>query len=81
MKLAKSFLEKYRPKEEKEMVGNTIIKERIFNQIKDGRLNNMILSGPSGLGKTTIAVMAAKMLLKEHYSYDCVVFNCSDKQV
>ena len=79
MKIAKSFLEKYRPKKEHEMVGNAIIKERIFNQVKEGRLNNMILSGPSGLGKTTIAEMIAKFLLKDNYANDCRIFNCSDK--
>lgn len=78
-KIAQSFLEKYRPKEEKAVVGNSIIKERIFSQLNKGRLNNMILSGGSGLGKTTIAEIVARELLKENYSVDCIVFNCSDK--
>lgn len=78
-KIEQSFLEKYRPKKEEDVVGNSIIKERIFSQLKEGRLNNMILSGGSGLGKTTIAEIVAKELLKENYFTDCIIFNCSDK--
>jgi len=79
MRLEKSFLEKYRPKKEEDVVGNKIIKERIFGQLKSGRLNNMILYGGSGLGKTTIAEIVARELLKDNYTTDCINFNCSDK--
>jgi len=78
--LSKSFLEKYRPKNREETVGNSIILERIFSQVDQGILVNMILVGDAGLGKTTTAVNIAKTIIgKEHYYTDCVLMNCSDK--
>lgn len=79
-RLTKSFLEKYRPRVRKDIVGNSVVLERIFSQIEQGTLVNMILTGDSGLGKTTTAEIIAKIIIgKEHYYTDCVLFNCSDK--
>ena len=79
-RLTKSYLEKYRPRTKKDVVGNFVVLERIFSQIDQGTLVNMILTGDSGLGKTTTAeIIAKKIIGKEHYYTDCVIFNCSDK--
>lgn len=79
-KLSKNFLEKYRPKIRNDIVGNSVVLERIFSQVNQGTLVNMILTGDSGLGKTTTAeIIAKKIIGKEHYYTDCVIFNCSDK--
>jgi len=79
-KLSKSYLEKYRPRVRKDVVGNSVVLERIFSQIEQGTLVNMILVGDPGLGKTTTAEIIAKMIIgKEHYYTDCIIFNCSDK--
>lgn len=77
--LEKSFLEKYRPEKREDIVGNKTIKERIFAYIESGNLPNMILSGEPGLGKTSIAYVASKELLKEQFYTNCIIFNCSDK--
>ena len=79
-RLSKSYLEKYRPKTEKGIVGNKVLLERIFSQVNQGTLVNMILAGDSGLGKTTTAEYIAKKIIgKENYYTDCVLINCSDK--
>ena len=79
-RLTKSYLEKYRPRTKKDVVGNSVVLERIFSQVDQGTLVNMILTGDSGLGKTTTAeIIAKKSIGKEHYYTDCVIFNCSDK--
>ena len=77
--LEKSFLEKYRPEKRKDIVGNKTIKERIFAYVESGNLPNMILSGEPGLGKTSIAYVVSKELLKEQFYTNCIIFNCSDK--
>lgn len=80
MTIEKGFLEKYRPNDEKDVVGNEIIKERIFSQVKNKRLVNMILAGGAGLGKTTIAEIIAQIFIgKDNFYTDRVMFNCSDK--
>ena len=79
-KLSKSYLEKYRPRVRKDIAGNSVVLERIFSQIDQGTLVNMILTGDSGLGKTTTAeIITKKIIGKDHYYTDCVLFNCSDK--
>lgn len=79
-RLTKSYLEKYRPRIKEDVVGNTVVLERIFSQVDQGTLVNMILAGDSGLGKTTTAeIIAKKSIGNEHYYTDCVIFNCSDK--
>lgn len=79
-RLSKNFLEKYRPKSRKETVGNSSVLERIFSQVDQGKLVNMIFTGDSGLGKTTTAeIIAKKIIGKEHYYTDCILINCSDK--
>jgi len=80
MRLNKSFLELYRPKQKEDIVGNKIIIERIFSQLYDKRLPNMILTGDAGIGKTSTAEVLAKEILGEKYYYeDCIIINCSDK--
>ena len=79
-RLSKSYLEKYRPRIEEEIAGNSVVLERIFSQINQNILVNMILTGESGIGKTTTAeIIAKKIIGKEYYYTDCVLINCSDK--
>ena len=79
MKVKKSFLEKYRPKTEEDVVGNFRIKERVLNQLKEGKIPNMIFTGNAGIGKTSLADIAERKVLGENYYRDRVIFNCSDK--
>ena len=54
---------KYRPKIFKDLIGQEIIAETIYNSIKDNRSANAYLfTGIRGVGKTTIARIVAKSL-------------------
>jgi len=74
-----SFLEKYRPTKKEDLVGNEINKERIFSQLEQGKLVNMILTGKPGNGKTSTANIIAKTILGKTYGVNCITINCSDK--
>lgn len=72
------WVEKYRPKKLNEIVGNKETIERLKIIVESGNLPNMILSGASGIGKTTSILCLANELLEENYK-DCVLeLNASD---
>lgn len=58
------WVEKYRPKKIKGIVGNEVLKTKFQKFIDDGEIPNILLYGSAGTGKTTIS----KILLK---SLDC----------
>ena len=54
---------KYRPKTFKDLIGQEIVAETIYNSIKHDRSANAYLfTGIRGVGKTTIARIVAKSL-------------------
>ena len=55
------WVEKYRPKKIKHLIGNKNLKDRLELYIEKGEIPNLLLYGPAGTGKSTIA----KILLKE----------------
>ena len=58
---------KYRPQVFKDLVGQEIIAETIYNSIKSEKSPNAYLfTGIRGVGKTTIARLVAKSLNCEH---------------
>ena len=66
------YTEKYRPKSIEECILPKDLKKVFSDIVKDGNLPSMILSGTSGLGKTTVArALCAEMGL------DCMMINGS----
>jgi DNA polymerase-3 subunit gamma/tau len=58
---------KYRPKRLKDFVGNLPVIKAIYKDYKaDGLKHTIMLTGASGVGKTTLAYIIAKELLKCH---------------
>lgn len=53
------WMEKYRPKTLKDVIGQTNIKKSCANYIKKGKFPHLIFSGPAGVGKTSIAKIMA----------------------
>jgi replication factor C subunit 2/4 len=72
--------EKYRPNRLNDIVGNDEIIRRLMVISKEGNIPNIILSGPSGLGKTTSIHCLAKELLKEDYEKGVLEINASDSR-
>lgn len=67
--------EKYRPKNLDEFVGNPQIKSKISEYIDNGTLQNLLLWGPAGTGKTSLAKLIANQL-----NVDPLYINASDER-
>ncbi|KAI3652885.1 hypothetical protein MP228_002310 [Amoeboaphelidium protococcarum] len=73
------WTEKYRPRVLEEVVGNAEIVDRLKVIAKDGNMPHLILSGPSGIGKTTsIMCLAHELLPKECIAEAVLELNASD---
>ena len=64
---AAQWLEKYRPKEIKDIVGNEDTVGRLQVLAQQGNMPNLILSGPPGTGKTTSVLALARALLGDSF--------------
>lgn len=72
------WIEKYRPTKLNEIVGNQNAIERLNIIAQQGNLPNLILSGPSGVGKTTSVLCLAHQLLGNNYKDAVLELNASD---
>ena len=73
------FLEEYRPKTREEIVGNEKTLEKIFSIVRTRNIPHLILEGPSGVGKTTTALVIAKTLFGEFFKPNFREINASDE--
>ena len=69
------WVEKYRPTTLNEYVGNETIKNKIADYLKQGSIQNLLLHGVAGTGKTTLA----KLLVK-NIDCDFLYINASDER-
>lgn len=60
--LEKIWVEKYRPKKIKAVVGNEQLKKTFEKYLEKGEIPNVLLYGPPGTGKTTISKILIKTL-------------------
>lgn len=67
------WVERYRPAVIDDCILPQNIKDQFNNIVKAGQMPNMILSGPPGTGKTTVARALCNML-----DIDNIVINCSE---
>ena len=72
------WVEKYRPRTLKDVVGNSDTVQRLAAIAKDGNMPNLILSGPPGTGKTTSVHALARELLGPAYKSGVLELNASD---
>ncbi|KAF2075443.1 hypothetical protein CYY_003272 [Polysphondylium violaceum] len=72
------WVEKYRPTEIKDIVGNEETVSRLESISKDGNLPNIIITGPPGIGKTTSILCLAAKLLGPKYKEGVYELNASD---
>ena len=74
--MTKDFLwcEKYRPKKIEDCILPEGIKKTFLQFVEKGEISNLLLSGPPGIGKTTIA-----KALCEELGVDYYVINGSDE--
>ena len=69
------WVEKYRPTTLENYVGNEVIKSKIEDYLKQGSIQNLLLHGVAGTGKTTLA----KLLVK-NIDCDYLYINASDER-
>jgi replication factor C subunit 2/4 len=74
----KPWVEKYRPTDLKDIVGNKEIISRLKAIAEQGNMPNLILSGAPGIGKTTSMVCLAKSLLGSAFKDAVLELNASD---
>ena len=79
MNLEIPWVEKYRPKNFKDIVSQSIAINSLQEFIKTPNMPHMIFAGPAGTGKTSTALIIAKTLLKnEVLSTNLLEVNASD---
>jgi replication factor C subunit 2/4 len=72
------FIEKYRPIKLEQILLDDYVKEIIYNIIKTKKLNHTIITGNSGIGKTTTARCIGKKLYGSHKNQYVLEINASD---
>ncbi|KAJ1620158.1 P-loop containing nucleoside triphosphate hydrolase protein [Pavlovales sp. CCMP2436] len=72
------WLEKYRPTEVKDIVGNEDTVARLAIIAQEGNMPNIILSGPPGTGKTTSVLCVSRQLLGDSWRDAVLELNASD---
>ncbi len=74
------WVEKYRPKKLAEVVGQEGITKRLESAVKKKSLQNLLFSGPAGIGKTSSAVALARELYGKGFERNFLELNASDER-
>jgi len=69
------FVEKYRPQSLEGFIGDNTVREKVQEYLKEGTLQNLLLFGPAGTGKTSLAKLIVKQLEVDH-----LYINASDER-
>jgi replication factor C subunit 2/4 len=72
------WIEKYEPRKMDDIFGNEQIINKLKNMIKNKNMTNIILSGPSGIGKTRSTSVMAHEILKENVVNGLLELNGSE---
>ena len=74
------WIEKYRPSNLSEVVGQTPVTSRLKNYVKERSMPHLLFAGPAGTGKTTCALALAKELFGELWKHNLHELNASDER-
>ena len=69
------FVEKYRPQDLDNFIGDSTVRDKVQEYITEGTLQNLLLFGPAGTGKTSLAKLIVKQLDADH-----LYINASDER-
>jgi len=74
------WIEKYRPRSLKQVVGQKEITDRLLSYVSSKNLPHLMFAGPAGTGKTTCALALAKELFGDTWRNNFVEMNASDER-
>jgi replication factor C small subunit len=74
------WIEKYRPRSLKEVVGQKDITDRLQSYVRSKNLPHLMFAGSPGTGKTTCALALARELFGEGWKDNFVEMNASDER-
>ena len=74
------WIEKYRPSNLSEVVGQTPVTSRLKNYVKERSMPHLLFAGPPGTGKTTSALALAQELFGELWKHNLHELNASDER-
>jgi replication factor C small subunit len=78
--LEKIWTEKYRPKNLKDVIGQSHIIPRIQKMVETRSLPHCLFAGPAGCGKTTAALCIANELFSDQWRSNFLELNASDER-
>lgn len=74
------WIERYRPANLADIVGQDEIVERLQSYVRSGSLPHLLFTGPAGVGKTTAAVALAREFFGETWHMNFRELNASDER-
>ncbi len=74
------WIEKHRPKDFNEMIGQEDIVKRAEAFVKQRNMPHLLFAGPPGVGKTTLSLMIAKKLFGDNWQQNFMETNASDER-
>ena len=74
------WTEKYRPKQFSEVKGQKDIVKRVKAFVEQKNMPHLLFAGPAGIGKSTLALVAARELFKESWRENFLELNASDER-
>lgn len=72
------WIEKFRPKKFKEIIGQKEIVNRVESMVKQKSMPHLLFAGPAGTGKSTLALVVARELYGESWRDNFLELNASD---
>ena len=74
------WVEKYRPSELKDFIGNSEVKDKAEKMIGEKNIPHLLLSGKPGCGKTTLSILIAKNIFGEGWRNNFLEYNASHQR-
>jgi replication factor C small subunit len=80
METSSIWTEKYRPQNFQEVKGQKEIVKRVKAFVEQQNMPHLLFSGPAGIGKSTLALVAAKQLFGTEWRQNFLELNASDER-